>query len=277
VIFAGSNGRFGHRCQTIEAVTGLKCVNASVAAGYSLVWQISKYLPSMRRGDILYMPLEYVTDEEGLNQVGDESAYLVAYDHASMLKLYSPAQIVSSVFQFGIQDLLESLGEMGLHKAGVKTRYSASTLTRQGDESGHDLAHAAEYAAFVRQQGAPKPAVALYHSKRAMAQVDEVIRMARAKGVIVVGGLPTTVIGTNVNKEVVGAIRDFYVSRGECFVALPNLSLYPVSAFYDSNYHPAEPTQIEHSRRLAGTLVQIADRGGCAQRLAASDKGDGAE
>lgn len=268
VIFAGSNGRFSHRCQTIEAETGMKCANLSVAAGANLTWQLDKYLPYLRSGDILYLPLEYMTATGELAAVGTESAYLVAYDHAALTRLYTPGEAITALYGFNIQDAFESIGEMALAAVGKQTRYSVKTLTPQGDESGHDLRHAAEYAAFVRQEGAPRPVAALYRSDKEMAQVGEIVRAARAKGVVVVGGLPTTVAGTDVSQDVIAAMRDFYQSHGACFLSLPNRSLYPVADFYDSNYHLAEPAQIRHSLLVGAALADIARRG-CTPRMMA--------
>lgn len=274
VIFAGSNGRFSHRCQAIEAETGMKCANLSVAAGANLNWQLDKYLPYMRSGDILYLPLEYMTAAGELGTVGTESAYLVAYDHPALTSLYTPRETLSALFSFNIQDVFESVGEMALAAVGKQTRYSVKTLTPQGDESGHDLRHAAEYAAFIRQEGPPRPVAALYRSDKEMAQVDEIVRAAQARGVTVVGGLPTTVAGTDVSQDVIAAIRDFYVSRGACFLSLPNRSLYPAADFYDSNYHLAEPAQIRHSLQVGAALTDIARRG-CAPHMVAGIAGGG--
>jgi hypothetical protein len=264
VIYAGSNGRFSHRCETIERETGMKCLNASVAAGANLVWELSHYWEYMHAGDILYMPLEYMTEHGAFLEVGTEADYVVAYDHSALRTLYTPRQAMSAVFGFGIRDFFESIGEMGLKAAGKQTRYSVKTLTLQGDESGHVPSRGKEYAAFVRQQDAPHPIAALYRSSSEMAQVEKIIRLARDKGVIVVGGLPTTVSEAPVTNDVVSAIRDFYASRGECFVALPNLSQYPVGAFYDSNYHLSEPAQIRHSLIVGSALKDIARQNGCA-------------
>jgi hypothetical protein len=275
VVFAGSNGRFSHRCQTIEAETGMKCANISVAAGANLNWQLDKYLPSMHSGDILYLPLEYMTEPGALGTVGTESAYIVAYDRLALTRVYTPREAMSALFGFNIQDVFESMGEMALAAVGKQTRYSVRTLTPQGDESGHGLQQAAEYAAFVRQEGPPRPIAALYRSDREMAQVEEILRVAQAKGITVVGGLPTTVVGTDVGPDVIAAIRDFYVSRGACFVSLPNLSLYPVADFYDSNYHLAEPAQIRHSKLVAAALREIAEHG-CPAKIVAGigDRGN---
>lgn len=261
VVLAGSNGRFSHRCQTIEAQTGIRCANISVAAGFNLVWQLDKFLPYLHANDILYLPLEYMTEVGEGATVGTEAAYLVAYDHTSLLRLYTPPEALSSVFGFNILDVFESVGEMGLSAAGKQTRYSVQTLTPQGDEFGHDIKHAAEYAVFIRSQGAPHPMAALYRNDKEMTQVSAVIQAARDKGVIVVGGLPTTVAGTELSDDLLAAIRDFYIGHGACFLALPNRSLYPVADFYDSNYHLAEPAQLRHSRLVGAALRDVAMNG----------------
>ena len=59
VLLAGSNGRFSHRCETIEQETGIGCANMSIAAGMSLSYQFDNIKPYIGRGDLVYLPLEY--------------------------------------------------------------------------------------------------------------------------------------------------------------------------------------------------------------------------
>lgn len=49
LIFAGSNGRFSHRCSWIEQSFAVKCVNLSLAAGSNL--ELNR--PEFRRGHLV--------------------------------------------------------------------------------------------------------------------------------------------------------------------------------------------------------------------------------
>src|SRR5437868_4955788 len=87
-------------------------------------------------------------------------------------------------------------------------------------------------------------------------RLKKVIPLARDTAAIVVGGLPTTVREAPVTKEVISAIRDFYASRGECFVAFPDLSQYPGRRLL----------RFQLPLVRAGADSALGERGFCAQR-----------
>ena len=74
IILAGSNGRFSHRCETIENETGIPCSNMSIAASISLDYQLDKIKPHLSAGDLIYLPLEYGLLNKSRKQMmaGDE-------------------------------------------------------------------------------------------------------------------------------------------------------------------------------------------------------------
>jgi hypothetical protein len=41
VILAGSNGPYSHRCETIEPILGMPCVNGGIAVGIGLDFRYS--------------------------------------------------------------------------------------------------------------------------------------------------------------------------------------------------------------------------------------------
>jgi hypothetical protein len=261
-IFAGSNGRFSHRCETIAAQTGVACANLSTAVGYDLTWQMSRYWPYLKRGDVLYMPLEYWAPPAGRVKIDGESPYVVRHDHASLAQ-YSLSRMVSALFSFDIRYLISGIGEMLLQESGVQRRTSIQSLTIQGDERGATREKSEQYSSFI--QGLPHPSVSLEaYTDRAFSEaVDPIIEAARAKGVVVVGGLPTTFDDAHIPAPVVMWLQAYYELRGACFLALPNLSEYPRSAFYDTDSHLQESAQIAHSARLGPRLAAIARSARC--------------
>ena len=55
----------------------------------------------------------------------------------------------------------------------------------------------------------------------------------------------------------VAAIRAVYLDNGAAFLELPNRSLYPRIAFFDTPAHLNEPWQILHSRAVAAALSDM--------------------
>jgi hypothetical protein len=75
-----------------------------------------------------------------------------------------------------------------------------------------------------------------------------------ARGVRVIGGLPTTPDGVQINEPLIAQLRGFFQQHGQDFLVLPNRSQYPLDCFFDSTYHLNEGCQIEHSKQLAIAL-----------------------
>ena len=51
VILAGSNGPYSHRCETIQPILHLPCVNAGVAVGVGLDYLFARWKPLLHPGD----------------------------------------------------------------------------------------------------------------------------------------------------------------------------------------------------------------------------------
>lgn len=261
-IFAGSNGRYSHRCETIAALTHIPCANLSTAAGSDLDWMMSPFWPHLEKGDVLYMPLEYWPLLAPGATVGNEAPYVVRQQHA-WLRSYSASQLPFALFYFDCRYLVSAIGEMLLANRGYQTRTSLLTMNAQGDERGVTPDKAAPYRSFI--QSIPTRVVRLdeYDNPQSLKALSAIIDEARARGVIVVGGLPTVFDDTQVPAAVVNRLRDIYERRGACFVVLPNMSKYPRSDFFDSAYHLQEKYQIAHSAALAPILGEISRSAAC--------------
>ena len=265
VILAGSNGRFSHRCEEIERVTGIACANLSISADLNLLWQYRKYAAALAAGDVLYLPLEYhgvvidAGEERSRLRAGGEASYVVAYDKRELTN-YTPAQAMDALFQFDLKFLFGGLGEMALSAAGKERRFSLKTMTLNGDERDHNATKAAAYKTFVAGLESP---VANRFPKWLAAELEQIFTAARGRGVIVVGGLPTTFDDVVLTDAVVHSRSAVFTERGHCFIVLPNRSLYPRRQFYDTAYHLSQDTQIEHSRALAPRLKAIAEARTC--------------
>jgi len=259
IILAGSNGRYSHRCETIEEVYGVSCTNMSVHVLISLRWQLARLQSLLLPGDLLYMPLEYRAPNDDPDAVGEEAYYVARFARAE-LKYFSWRQKLAALFYFDLRDLLSALTEMALRRVGVAPPYSVAELTPQGDGRGHTAAKAATYKLDLERW---QPSIEAAKDDRRWTDVLGILQWSAAHGVRVVGGLPTVFDGVEIPQELVDALSIRFRAAGGCFVVLDNKSRYPRSSFYNTGYHLNEEAQILHSRSVGRSLVDILHRQEC--------------
>jgi hypothetical protein len=262
LIFAGSNARFSHRCETIEPLLHLPCVNFGVARGIGLDYLFGELEPLLRPGDIVYMPLEYdwYLDNKVAAMTGPDAALMFYGDKARLAKL-GWERVLHAFFSFDPPFLVSGLIEMGLEENGFQRRVGIGSLTPQGDETGHTDAEAQPYRAYIASVEPFIPSAdALAAPSYAQAQVAGFLVWATAHQVMVIGGLPTTFADAPVTNETVAAIRRIYEKSGQRFLALASRSQYPRDCFFDTYAHLVERCQIAHSTMLARALGSIVSR-----------------
>jgi hypothetical protein len=216
------------------------------------------------------MPIEYWPLFAPGAKVGAEAPYIVRHEHASLAG-YPPARLPYALFYFDIRYLISAIGEMLLDRRGYERRTSVRTMTLQGDERDVTPEKAAAYRDFVKSLPKRRIDAALYDDPETIAALQSIITGAVAKGVIVVGGLPTIIDDTDVAPGVIEKLRAIYERNGGCFLQLPNSSMYPRDAFFDTVYHLQEPYQIAHSAALAPYLAAISHRTSC-RRIRSADE-----
>jgi hypothetical protein len=256
MIFAGSNGRYSHDCAALAAALELPCVNASIGVGIGLDFQLGAWREHLHRGDLVYMPLEYGqyrSSQDDMNG-GLQNTLLVHHWRARLWEL-APERVLRAWASFDLSFLIQGLAEMGLQAAGVTRRGGDIDHTAQGDARGHDLAAARAYAGFLRSARAEPTTVPL--QSHALTVLGQFLDDAHARGVRVIGGLPTMPDTVPVLGADVEALRRFYAAHGQGFVALPNLSRYPMSCFYDTLYHLVQECQQAHSARVGQALQAL--------------------
>jgi hypothetical protein len=253
-IWAGSNGRYSHRCQPFSAETGLPCVNLSVAVGLGIDFQLQQIEGLLNPGDILYVPLEYgqYFADRAEMEGGAENTVLV-HDRPDLLWTLPPQRIARAWGYFDLTFLVHGLIETGLSHTGFQRRTGLQTLTPQGDEFGHTALKAGDYRAYLAQL--KQEPVTLPPRSHAFDVLGAFLDRARARGVTVVGGLPTSPLDTRLDLAALERLRNFYIAHGQRFVLLPNRSQYPLSCFYDSLSHLNEESQIDHSHRVGRALA----------------------
>jgi hypothetical protein len=261
VIFAGSNGRYSHRCEMFSAALARPCVNASIGVGIGLDFLLEQWRPLLRAGDLVYMPLEY--DQYRFSRAamhgGLQNALLVHYqcDHLRSLGLQ---RIASAYGSFDLPFLIHAVGEMSLERRGYRRRSSIDNLTTQGDESGHTAQVGAGYAEFLRHAGSFDTSVPARSDS-----IDVLVaflRQAQRDGVAVIGGLPTIPDSASPSAEAIERLRSTYERHGQRFVALLNRSRYPLSCFFDTLSHLNEDCQKAHSAAVAVQIAALLARPG---------------
>ena len=260
VVLAGSNGRFSHRCETIEKVLGVSCSNMSVSADLSLDYQLGIIKPYLDAGDIVYLPLEFAALSGTKQEVmaGAEQPYVLAYDHDYLEGMGFERQMYT-LFYPDLKFLISGIGEMLLDSMHVKRRFTPDTLTRQGDESGHTPEKGLPYRELIANVAWSPPSPEDFSGNSYKAEIlGDFLDWAADRKIRVIGGLPTTFDDEPVPDELVESLCRWYRQHGQAFMVLENRSQYPRSDFYDTPYHLVEEQQIRHSGLVASRLGEVA-------------------
>ncbi len=256
VILAGSNGPYSHSCAVIGAMLAMPCENAGIAVGIGLDQLFLRYAPDLHAGDVVYLPmeLEQYTATRAEVRGGADAGMLLRRDKTLLTRL-APDRVLGAIFCCTLADLLESAAEMPIAAAGlIRPRdMLARQYDAQGDRIGTTLATAD--AALLRQKVAPAPDPAAITQGYGAALIGQFVAAQEARGVIMIGGLPTQFADIILPGATINAVQQVYVQAGGLFLPLPNNSQYPRADFYDSKDHLAQPCQVLHSIAVARALA----------------------
>ncbi|MEE3500485.1 hypothetical protein [Acidiphilium acidophilum] len=261
VVLAGSNAPFSHSCRVIGAMLGLPCENGGVAVGIGLDDLFARWSPLLHRGDSVYLPIEIQQYDitAAQNRMDMDGAWLF-YRNRALLWHLGALRALAGAFGSTMPDGLEALAEMAAHAAGLGHRRAmlAAQFDREGDRIGTTLATAdpAFLATLHRIEPGPR-AIADGYGARETARF---VRRLSARGVIVIGGLPTDFDTVRLPEADIVTIRRIFTRHGGRFVELPDRSRYPRADFYNSEDHLAQPCQYLHSIAVARALGPLLDR-----------------
>jgi hypothetical protein len=256
VIIAGSNGLYSHRCETMEPLLGIPCVNAGVVVGIGLDYLFVRWEKLLHPGDIVYLPMEEAqyTRSYAATSVGPDAAIMFRHDWSTLAAL-TPGRVMGAAFSFDPRAALMSLVETALVWSGFQDPRAADvgSTNAWGDHVGHTAAlgqaNAAHLATMVPFH---QTAVAIAYGDGS-AMIRDFLAWAEAHGVIVVGGLPAGYAMSPVPDATRDAIRTIFIAAGARFIDLHDR--YPASAFFDTPDHLNEAAQIVHSRAVAAALA----------------------
>jgi hypothetical protein len=264
VILAGSNGPYSHRCEVMEPILGRPCVNAGVAIGIGLDYLFTRWAPLLRAGDVVYLPLEqeqYVRPRDA-TVLGPDAAIMARHDRHT-LGLLSWDRWLGALFAFDARALVMSGIEMTLRAAGFADPRAEVTgsMNAWGDQIGHGAVTAAANRSVLAA------IVPVHQSGRSIAEgagtaeIRRFVAWAARSGIRAVGGLPTGFADQPLPPDTLAAIRAVYDDASldggtaPAFLALPNLSRYPRTSFFDTQDHLHEDAQRAHARLVAQALV----------------------
>ena len=247
VILAGSNGPYSHSCVVMSAMLQLPCENAGIAVGIGLDELFARYSPLLHRGDIVYMPMELqqYSATRAQYRSGPDGGFLLRHDRAVLAQL--PAdRILGAVFCCNIADFLESLVEMPIASSGIinPEKLLASEYDIEGDRIDNPLNRAN---AALLSQTPPATSVRKIMQGYGAVLIGRFVRAESARGVIVIGGLPTQVATASLSSAIIRAITHIYTRNNGTFIALPNHGLYAVRDFFNGPYHLVQPCQYLNS------------------------------
>jgi hypothetical protein len=256
VIIAGSNGLYSHRCETMEPLLGIPCVNAGVVVGIGLDYLFVRWEKLLHPGDIVYLPMEEAqyTRTYAATSVGPDAAIMFRHDWATLFRL-SPDRVMGAAFSFDPRAALMSLIETALVWSRFEDPRAADvgSTNAWGDHVGHTAALGQANAAHLATMMPFHQSAAAIASGDGTAMIHDFIEWAEAHRVIVVGGLPAGYERSPIPDATRDAIRAVYALAGSRFIDLHDR--YPPSAFFDTPDHLNEAAQIVHSQAVAAALA----------------------
>jgi hypothetical protein len=257
VILAGSNGPYSHRCETIEPIIAMPCVNGGVAVGIGLDYLFARWQPLLHPGDIVYLPMEeeQYTRNRSAAELGPDASIMFRHDWRTLAAL-PPERWIAALFSFDLRAALMGPLETLLVAAHFRDPRAAVTgaMNAWGDHVGHTAALAA-VSESVLATAVPQHASAdNIRTGYGTVLIGRFARWAIAHGIQVIGGLPAEFADAPMPDATMDAIRAVYLSNGAAFLELPNLSRYPRVAFFDTSEHLNETWQIKNSKLLAEQL-----------------------
>ncbi|HEX2939510.1 MAG TPA: hypothetical protein VHO91_00585 [Rhodopila sp.] len=263
VILAGSNGPYSHRCAVIGKLVGVPCVNAGIAVGIGLDYLFTRWKPLLHRGDIVYLPLEEVqySRPRATTELGPDASIMLRHDRRTLWTMPLRRQL-AALFASDLRGAIMSVMETTLVAGGFQDPRAATTgsFNAWGDHIGHTAALAAGNLTALAAAKPFHPNATQIRTGYGSVLVADFIAWALAHDVTVVGGLPTGFADSPIPDASLEAIRAIYRNNHAIFLALPNHSRYPRSAFFDTPDHLNEAAQIRHSISIGQALARLRQR-----------------
>ena len=149
MILAGSNGPYSHRCEVIEPILGIPCVNGGVAVGIGLDYLFARWQRVLHRGDIVYLPMEEAqfVRTRVATELGPDAAIMFRHDWRTLASL-GAERWLAALFSFDLRAALMGPIEAALLLAHF--RDPRAEITGTTNAWGDHIGHTAELAATSR-------------------------------------------------------------------------------------------------------------------------------
>lgn len=258
VILAGSNGPYSHRCEVIEAMLAMPCVNGGIAVGIGLDYLFTRWRALLRPGDVVYLPMEeeQYTRSRAATALGPDASIMFRRDWRTLTAL-PPERWFAALFSYDLRAALMSLIEMSLIEVSFHDPRPEVTgeMNAWGDHAGHTAERALSSRAVLARVVPHHATAADISAGHGGALIGAFVRWAAAHGIRAIGGPPTQFIDSPMPDPTEQAIRSIYLANGGEYLDLPNRARYPRIAFFDTAEHLNEPWQIWHSAIVAEALA----------------------
>ena len=236
----------------------LPCVSGGVAVGIGHDYLFAHRRNELHAGDVVYMLMEQAQCTTGrfATALGPNAAIRFRHDWCTSAELASGRR-PSALFAFELCGALISGIEMALVAHLFHDPHGAATGSNnaRGDHAGHTAALGADSQTVIAAMAVPAAAI-----RDGTRLIGAFVTWARMHGAQVIGWLPTTLEDDPFPAVTQAAMAAVYLEHGGTFLALPNRSGCPRSAFFDTQSHLNEGAQITHSMLLTRTLAQCLNR-----------------
>jgi hypothetical protein len=214
LILAGSNADYSHSCVVIGGMLEMPCENAGMAVGIGLDELFRRDAPFLRRGDVVYLPMELAQYTASRAQYDAEADgfMLLRHDRALLAQL-PPDRILGALFCCTLADALDALAEMALARHGISPQaLLAREYNAEGDRIDNDLAGAMPD--LLRHPPRAVPRAQDITQGYGASLIARFVAAEAARGVIVIGGLPTDFSTLALSDDLVRTIAGLYTAHG---------------------------------------------------------------
>lgn len=263
VILAGSNGPYSHRCEVIEAMLAMPCVNGGVAVGIGLDYLFARWRALLRPGDVVYLPMEeeQYTRSHAATALGPDASIMFRRDWRT-LEALPPERWLAALFSYDLRAALMSLIEMSLVETDFHDPRAemVGETNAWGDHAGHTTERASTSRAVLASVVLHHPTAANIAAGYSSRLIAAFVRWAHAHNIRAIGGPPPQFFDSPMPDATERAIRSIYLANGGEYLDLPGRARYPRTAFFDTAEHLNEPWQIWHSAVVAHALAELLHR-----------------
>lgn len=260
LIVAGSNANAGISCQTIQATTGVSCLNGGVHAGIGLDYLFARARTWLNPGDIVLLPLEYnhylyngIPNERFIDHIlAHDPQYLRSLDFSSQVRFLTGisfkrlgqgifARLTRSQVSQAIAITAE---EVNKNKYGDNTHQREADITPELRERIANLE--------------PLPIGGYLKSSYGLKEIAKFVNWCQQHQIKVLATWPNTIWFDYYQQPQPQAffqsIEDFYRNLDVPVLGQPESAMYDKSMFYDTIYHPHDRGKLQRTKELISLL-----------------------